>query len=81
MIGTTDAAPSRSPAAVPALDLTWLTDANAGAGSSFDDGLSNSDGRMSWTSANAWAAALVVDGVAGWRLPTLLGGTTTVSEI
>lgn len=63
------------------LDLTWLTDANAGAGSGFDDGFNNSDGRMSWNSANAWAAALVGDGVAGWRLPTLLGGTTTVSEI
>jgi len=50
-------------------NLTWLTDANAGAGSTFDDGLSNVDGEMSWVNATAWAAQLNVDGIGGWRLP------------
>ncbi|MBK6617813.1 MAG: hypothetical protein RI993_1190 [Pseudomonadota bacterium] len=52
------------------LDITWLADANAGAGSTFDDGVSSSDGRMTWGNANAWAASLNVGGVTGWRLPT-----------
>lgn len=53
------------------LDITWLADANAGAGSAFDDGsLSTTDGRMSWANANAWAASLTVDGFTGWRLAT-----------
>lgn len=37
-------------------DLTWLADANA-------------NGGMNWADANAWAAALDVAGVTGWRLP------------
>ncbi len=41
-----------------ALDITWLADANA-AGTT-----------MSWEDANAWAAALDVNGITGWRLPT-----------
>jgi len=53
------------------LDITWLADANAGAGSAFDDGSSTTDGRMTWANANAWAAALDVNGVTGWRLPTV----------
>jgi len=40
------------------LNITWLADANA-AGTS-----------MIWADANAWAAALDVNGVTGWRLPT-----------
>jgi hypothetical protein len=47
----------------PILDITWLQDANLGAGSTFDDGLSASDGRMTWDNAVAWAASLSVGGV------------------
>lgn len=36
------------------LDVTWLRDANAGAGSGFDDG----QGLMNWASAMAWAGSL-----------------------
>ena len=50
-------------------DLTWLADANAGAGSTYDDGISNADGLISWSNANDWAASLTIDGVSGWRLP------------
>lgn len=61
-------------------DLTWLADANAGAGSIYDDlqilphGTfgTTTDGLMSWASANAWAASLNVEGVTGWRLPDTL---------
>lgn len=59
----------------PALDLTWLADANAGAGSAFDDGLRHDDGRMTWRSAMDWAAALHFGGpgaASGWRLPTMI---------
>lgn len=41
------------------LDITWLADANA-AGTIMD-----------WSSANAWAAGLDVNGITGWRLPTV----------
>lgn len=41
------------------LDITWLADANA-AGTT-----------MNWADANAWADALDVNGVTGWRLPTV----------
>jgi hypothetical protein len=37
-------------------DLTWLANANTA-------------GAMNWTSANAWAAGLTINGVSGWRLP------------
>ncbi len=40
------------------LDITWLADSNAGAGSAFDDGTGNTDGFMTWNSATAWAASL-----------------------
>ena len=40
------------------LDITWLADANA-------------NGAMTWADANSWAANLDVNGVTGWRLPTL----------
>lgn len=52
--------------------ITWLADANAGAGSIFDDGANITDGKMSWTNANTWAESLTVGGVSGWRLPTTL---------
>jgi hypothetical protein len=43
-----------------ALNITWLADANA-AGTT-----------MTPANANAWAAALDVNGVTGWRLPTVI---------
>ncbi len=70
-------------------DLTWLADANAAAGSSFDDGLggaagddfNTTDGLMTWASASAWAANLTVGGIDGWRLPSMDvdGDSITVS--
>jgi len=54
------------------LDITWLADSNAGAGSAFDDGTGNADGFMTWNSAIAWAASLNVGGFNDWRLPTLI---------
>lgn len=44
------------------LDITWRRDFNAGGGSSFDDGSNTTDDRMTWTNANAWAAAVNVNG-------------------
>lgn len=60
------------------LDVTWLQDANYGAGSSYDDGGSATDGRMTWANAVAWAASLsYYDSVRDvtyddWRLPTMI---------
>jgi hypothetical protein len=57
-------------------DITWLADANAGAGSAFDDGFLATDGLMTWQSAVDWAAGfsyfdsernVTLD---DWRLPT-----------
>lgn len=49
------------------LDITWLADANAA-----------STTLMNWSDANAWASALDVNGIRGWRLPTTtpLDGST-----
>ena len=54
------------------IDVTWLGDANFGAGSAFDDGpsLITTDGRMTEASANNWAASLTIGGFTDWRLPT-----------
>jgi len=52
--------------------LTWLADANAAAGSDFDNGSNGGDGRMTLPAANFWASSLVVGQAAGWRLPTLV---------
>lgn len=54
----------------PNLDITWLADANAGAGSTFDDASFPDDGDMRWASANSWAAGLTIGGISGWRLPS-----------
>lgn len=54
------------------LDITWLQNANMGAGSSYDDGFSTTDGLMIWQNAVAWAANLVYGGYDDWRLPTAL---------
>lgn len=64
-------------------DLTWLQDAHAGAGTSYDDGSTSSDwatdGAMSWQNANDWAASLNIAGVTGWRLPNTLQPDATCS--
>ncbi len=49
-------------------NITWLRNANAAAGSAFDNGASNSDGRMGWNNAMAWAADLTVGSFSDWRL-------------
>jgi len=62
-------------------DITWLANANAGAGSSFDDGSNTNDGRMRWSSANAWAASLNIGGFTDWRLPNMdINGDGTVED-
>jgi hypothetical protein len=53
------------------LNVTWLKNANQGAGSSFDDGFDTADGRMTWDNAKAWAESLVFGGFDDWRLPTV----------
>lgn len=50
-----------------ALNLTWLADPKAGAGSNFDDGYSPTDGRMTYAGASNWLASLNVHGVTGWH--------------
>jgi hypothetical protein len=54
-----------------ALDLTWLANWNAAAGTSFDNGGSSSDGRMTPGNAMNWAASLMDFG-GGWVLPSVL---------
>jgi hypothetical protein len=54
------------------LDITWLANANAGAATAFDDGISTTDGMMSWQNASNWVASLTVGGFTEWRLPTTL---------
>jgi len=57
------------------LNITWLQNANAAAGSSYDDGWSSTDGRTSFQSAQAFAANFSyfdpVNGVtySDWRQP------------
>lgn len=46
------------------LDITWLQDANYAQTSGYD-----SDGRMDWDAAMAWADGLVYGGYDDWRLP------------
>lgn len=61
------------------LNITWLADANYGAGSSFDDiahGSTTTDGKMTWANANTWAANLSftngVNTYDNWRLPAVM---------
>ncbi len=71
------------------LEITWLKDANYGAGSAYDDGTSTTDGLMAWDNAMDWAANLTVGATrtwsepsSVWRLPTSLnsdGGGPCVS--
>jgi len=59
-------------------NITWLQNANYGAGSSYDNGSSATDGRMTWANAVAWADTLsYYDSVRNvtydnWRLPTMI---------
>ena len=62
------------------LNITWLRNANAGAGSSFDNGASSTDGRMTWANANNWATTLTVGSYSGWRLPTTKQPDPTCSD-
>lgn len=66
------------------LNITWLADANYGAGSAYDDvanpafGGSTTDGKMTWAAAKAWAAQLSIHDAINnrtyndWRLPTVI---------
>ena len=54
------------------LNITWLRNANAAAGSSFDNGFDTTDGYMTWANANNWANTLKVGSYSGWRLPTMV---------
>ncbi|HRX70191.1 MAG: DUF1566 domain-containing protein [Candidatus Competibacteraceae bacterium] len=49
------------------LNITWLQDANYAQTSGYD-----TDGRMTWDEAMAWADQLVYGGYDDWRLPTAL---------
>lgn len=62
------------------LNLTWLADANAAIGSAFDDGTNTTDGRMSWSSATAWAADLAVGGATDWRLAATLDPDSSCTD-
>ena len=59
------------------LGITWLANANAGAGTEYDNGTLPTDGRMTWANANGWATqGLVYSGTWGtaehWRLPSMI---------
>jgi hypothetical protein len=63
------------------LDITWLADANAGAGTAFDNGVSTTDGKMTWTNAGNWAANLTTGGATDWRLPSMdVNGDDTIVD-
>jgi hypothetical protein len=50
-------------------NVTWLADAKAIKGTSFDDGFNINDGKVTYDSAKTWLAGLNVYGVTGWRFP------------
>lgn len=56
-------------------NLTWLADMNHAKTTGHD-----SDGRMNWSEASAWAANLVYGGYDDWRLPTLDPSDDTCSD-
>ncbi len=58
------------------LNITWLADWNYAKTSRFD-----TDGFMTWTTANNWANGLVFGGFSDWRLPTVAQPDTTCSDI
>jgi Protein of unknown function (DUF1566) len=47
-------------------NLTWLQNADYARTSGYD-----ADGLMKWADAVAWAGSLNIEGVTGWRLPSL----------
>ena len=49
--------------------MTWLADAKALKGTSFDDGFNSNAGRATYASAQSWLAGLNVHGVTDWRFP------------
>lgn len=54
------------------LNITWLANTNAGAGTIYDRQDGSSDGRLDWQSAQDWVASLNTAGHLGannWRLP------------
>ena len=57
------------------LDITWLQDANYAQTSGFD-----SDGRMDWDTAIAWAGGLSYSGYDDWRLPITADPDPTCDE-
>ena len=58
------------------LKITWLQDANFAQTSGYDDDLYGYDtnGRMHWSHAVAWADQLTYGGYKDWRLPTTVDG-------
>lgn len=70
------------------MNLTWIADSKAAAGTAFDDGFDPNDGRMTFASAQSYLAGLNLHGVTGWRfapeISTLysvtLGNTTLPSQ-
>lgn len=60
-------------------NLTWLADANAIKTTNYTPGdplNPQPSGAISWFAVYNWAAHLNVDGVTGWRLPTLVDKAT-----
>lgn len=69
-----------------ALDITWLADANfaktsgytslvnggVSPGLVYDNAAKWTTGQMGWGAAKVWAATLNVNGITGWREPTLV---------
>lgn len=53
------------------LNISWAANANGVASTLQDDGLSNSDGFATWSNANAWVSGFTLQGIGGWRLPTV----------
>lgn len=64
-------------------DLTWIRTTSLAAGTIFDDGGSNTDGRLTFASAQAWVSQLALinsdsgHNIGDWRLPAVtdLGAT------
>lgn len=62
-------------------NITWLANANQGAGSAYDDSFLTTDGLMTWQSAVNWAANLSYGGYTDWRLPTTAVPDVTCSMV
>ena len=60
-------------------NLTWLANANAAVGSSYDTKLPGS-GLMTWSQANTWVSGLDINGVTGWTLPTTMQPDSTCTS-